>query len=127
MDLVESYHALTGGIVAASGVSDKMVHLNLGLAIYFGAQLLLRDRRGSVLAVKMLVAAEFANEVMDRLFWGSWRWEDTIGDAVATLFWPITIVLISRYRRRRWEKRAALADMLLRDMRPASPAIAMAR
>jgi len=35
---------------------------------------------------------------MDRLYYGSWRWTDTLGDIANTLFWPLVICLGIRLR-----------------------------
>ena len=102
MDPISEYHALTEGLVAALGVSHPMMHIHAGLAIYFAAQLVLRDRRASVLGLAWVAFAELANEIIEFGYYGSWRWSDTVGDVVTTLFWPMVIVLVGRYRRRRW-------------------------
>jgi hypothetical protein len=104
MSPVGSYHQVIDGIIAASGMSDKMLHMHVGMALYLGAQVAFRTRRGSIDALLVVVIAEVANEIMDRLFFGSWRWSDTLGDIGATLFWPAACVAVSRYRRRRWAR-----------------------
>ena len=40
------------------------------------------------------MAAEAGNEIMDRIYFGSWRWSDTLGDVANTLFWPAFICLL---------------------------------
>lgn len=109
-ELAWRYHDATDAALSLAGLSDKMLHVHVGLAIYMLAQLVLRTRRGSIDALLAVVIAEAANEAMDRLFFGSWRWSDTLGDAGATLFWPAMLTLMSRYRRRRWERRRAGAE-----------------
>jgi len=42
------------------------------------------------------VAAELANEVLDRLRTGSWRWRDTIGDVVNSVVWPTVLFALAR-------------------------------
>lgn len=111
MDLVSDYIALTGGIVRMAG-SDKLVHTYAGLGIYVLVQLALRTRRASPIAFQIVVAAQLANEVMDRVYWGSWRWPDTIGDTFATLFWPGMLCLLATYRRARWRVDEAAAKAL---------------
>jgi hypothetical protein len=104
MDLVANYHDATARIVMASGMSDKMVHMHAGMAIYLIAQLVLRTRRGSMDALSAVFVMEIANEIMDRLFFGNWRWADTAGDFLATVFWPTMVFAASRYRRARWSR-----------------------
>lgn len=111
MDPITAYKELTDTIEAVTGLSRPMLHLHAGMAIYVVTQAFLRERRGSVVALGMVALAELGNEAMNRLYWGSWRWSDTLGDIVTTLFWPSLCLAVSAYRRRRWRPsdRAALA------------------
>jgi hypothetical protein len=102
MDPVALYHQMTGAIVVMMGGSDKFAHMNAGMAAYLIGQAALRTRRGSLDAFLAVLLLEAANEAMDRLYAGSWRWSDTLGDIAATLFWPAALLLTARYRRRRW-------------------------
>lgn len=102
MDPITAYKELTDTIEAVTGLSRPMLHLHAGMAIYVVTQAFLRERRGSVVALGMVALAELGNEAMNRLYWGSWRWSDTLGDIVATLFWPSLCLAVSAYRRRRW-------------------------
>jgi hypothetical protein len=102
MDFVALYHQTTDAVVVAMGGSDKLAHMNAGMAIYLVAQMALRTRRGSIDALLAVLLLEAANEAMDRLYAGSWRWPDTLGDFAATLFWPVMLLVAARYRRRRW-------------------------
>jgi hypothetical protein len=103
MGLVDDYHAMIEQIIRDSGMSDRALHTHIGLAIYVSVQLALGTRRSSWVALAAVALAEGANEVMDRIYAGSWRWDDTLGDIGATLFWPVVIVLVGQVRRRRWE------------------------
>ena len=82
--------------------SDTLAHIHAGLAIYVGVQFLLRTRRASFIALNCVFVAELCNEVMDRIVYQSWRWEDTSIDILATFFWPVILYAVSRYRRQRW-------------------------
>ena len=124
MDLAATYHGLTDAIVAFAGGSDKLVHVHAGMAIYLGAQFLLRTRRASVRALQVLFVAEIANEVMDRLFFGDWRWGDTFADMAATMLWPTASVLVGLYRRRQW---AIEQQALRRPGMPGAPERPLAR
>jgi hypothetical protein len=76
MDLITAYKDMTDAIEAVTGFSRPMLHLHAGMMIYIATQALLRERRGSVAALSMVVIAELGNEVMNRLYWGSWRPRD---------------------------------------------------
>ncbi|WP_336963525.1 hypothetical protein [Sphingobium aquiterrae] len=101
MDFISDYHAMAETAALWMG-SDTVAHINAGLVLYVGAQALFRTRRASIMALHVVIAAEIFNEAIDRLYFGTWRWDDTIKDVFATLFWPTMLYAISRYRRRRW-------------------------
>lgn len=82
--------------------SDALVHLHVGMAIYVGVQLLMRTRRASFVALHCVIAAAVMKEFYDRLTYGSWRWDDTKIDLLATVMWPLILHSVSRYRRQRW-------------------------
>lgn len=105
MDPIVAYKQFTDAIEAVTGLSRPMLHLHAGMAIYVVTQTFLRERRGSVVALGMVAIAELGNEVMNRLYWGSWRWTDTLGDIATTLFWPSLCLAVSGYRRKRWSSR----------------------
>jgi hypothetical protein len=99
-------------ILTTTGMTDTMVHVHVGMAIYLLSQLALRTRRASLNALTVVFALEAANETMDRLYSGSWNWPDTLSDFAATMFWPLMIVIIGRYRRQRWARREAHMQFL---------------
>lgn len=105
MILADTYVGTIEQLLATLGMSHEMAHVHGGLALYLLAQLVLDDRRGSPRALMVVATAEFANELLERLVYGSWRWADTSSDIVGTLLWPTALLLMSWYRRRRWEVR----------------------
>jgi hypothetical protein len=106
MDLATTYIHLTDSIAAMTGLSRPLLHVHAGMAIYVLTQLLLGERRGSLVAVSMVVLAELANETLERIYWGSWRLDDTLSDIVTTLFWPTVCLAVSTYGRWRWQRAA---------------------
>lgn len=104
METLATYTQFTDGLVRYFHTSHAMMHVQAGLAIYFVAQFVLRDRRASVLGLAWVAFIEFVNEALQAAYYGSWRFEDTAWDIVTTLFWPAVIVISGIYRRRRWAK-----------------------
>ena len=104
MDPLASYQAFTAAAVGLTG-SDKLAHVHAGLAIYVGARAVGRGRHASLVALGMVLLPALMNEVLDRLFWGTWRWRDTVGDLVATMFWPTVLWWVARGRRARRQGR----------------------
>lgn len=101
MDLVSDYAQLTQSIVHFTGLSRPMLHIHAGMAIYLGVQVIFATRGETALGVYAVVAIELINEVMNRLYYESWRWSDTLADIALTLFWPVACYGIARIRRQR--------------------------
>ncbi len=91
MHLVERYHQLIVVLQHKTGLVDKLMHVNLGLAIWLLAALALRVPLRSAKPILILALLEAANETMDRLHAGSWNRLDTRLDILATLFWLVVI------------------------------------
>lgn len=104
MEIVYLYKSLIDIIVERSG-SAELLHVHAGMAIYLITLMVVRQRRGGVIAFQMVLAAELGNEVMDWLAASpKWTWADTISDVVLTLMWPAAITAVTAWRRRRWQK-----------------------
>ncbi|WP_419827885.1 hypothetical protein [Sphingomonas sp.] len=117
LELATTYHDLASKLLNWTGMSDRAMHVHVGLGLYVLAQLALRPRRGSFDALVPVIAAELANEAVDRLYFGAWRWDDTLGDIAATLAWPLVLMLVGRVRRWRWAaRRNETGERLLREV-----------
>lgn len=81
-----------------TGLPDTILHIHAGLAVLMLARVVTRRSLGSLVPLSVVVAAEAFNEIMDRLYYGSWRWTDTLGDVANTVFWPLVICLGIRLR-----------------------------
>jgi hypothetical protein len=81
-----------------TGLPDTVLHIHAGLAVLMIARVITARSFGSFVPWTVVLVAELANEVMDRVTYGSWRWPDTINDVVHTMFWPTAICLGVRLR-----------------------------
>jgi hypothetical protein len=99
MNITALYQELITAIGDGTGASDSLLHVHAGLAILFLARLVTRRSLATPLPFLVVVAAEAANEIMDRLTYGSWRLEDTSLDILNTLFWPFVLMIGLRWRR----------------------------
>lgn len=88
MRFVEAYEQGIVQIITLAGGQDKPVHIFAGLFIWIGTAAIARVGLRSPWALAPVFVLEGANEVVDRIAAGSWRWPDTVGDIFATLFWP---------------------------------------
>jgi len=99
MHFATLYHGLVTAIGDGTGASDSLLHVHAGLAILFLARLVTRRSLATPIPFLVVVVAESANEIMDRLTYGSWRLADTGLDVVNTLFWPFVLMIGLRWRR----------------------------
>ena len=98
------YHSYIEAFLAITGMSPEMAHINIGLAIYVMGQIIFRDRRGSYRALALVAAAELFNELLDAIYFGALRLDDTLMDMVLTFGWPVLLISVSRFRRNRWAR-----------------------
>jgi hypothetical protein len=92
------YHALIDWIGDGTGLPDTILHIHAGMAVLLLARVVTRRSLGTLVPLCVVVAAEAGNEIMDRIYFGSWRWSDTLSDVANTLFWPAVICLAVRLR-----------------------------
>lgn len=116
MDIITSYYELIETVKVVTGMSNPVLHVHAGMAIYLLSQFLLGTRRASWMALSIVLEIELFNEVMNYLYHGSWRWADTSQDILLTMFWPSMCVAVSKYRRWKFtqaqQKRAAIKATL---------------
>lgn len=106
MDLPNLYVWFIKWVGDGTGLPDTILHIHAGMIILILARAISARSLGSLFPISCVVAAELLNEIMDRLHYGSWRWPDTIGDVVNTLFWPAVICIAVRLRPLLERKRA---------------------
>lgn len=92
------YMSFINWIGEGTGLPDTVLHIHAGLAVLMIARVVTGRSLGTWVPLTVVVLAEFANEVMDRIIYASWRWPDTLSDVVHTLFWPVAICLAVRLR-----------------------------
>ncbi|MGF7148030.1 hypothetical protein FHS96_001639 [Sphingomonas zeicaulis] len=84
-----------------SGLSDPVLHFHAGMLVLVAARLFWRRPLASFVPLAVTLAAALANEVLDRIILGSWRWPDTRSDLFHTLVWPVLLSL-GAWLRSRW-------------------------
>ncbi|WP_347271145.1 hypothetical protein [Rhizorhabdus histidinilytica] len=95
--IVDAYAELVERIAAATGFPDQLLHVHAGLLILVLARLFTRRSFASPVPLAVVAAAELINEILDRLHHGRWM-PDTASDVINTLFWPLVIFTIERWR-----------------------------
>ena len=92
------YHKMIDWIGDGTGLPDTILHIHAGMALLMIARLITRRSFGTFIPWTVVAAGEAFNEIMDRLNYGSWRWDDTLVDVANTMFWPTVICLGVRLR-----------------------------
>lgn len=96
--LADHYHLFIKWIGDGTGLPDTILHIHAGMAVLLAARIVTGRSLGTLIPLSVVAAAELANEILDRLHFGSWRWDDTLSDIVNTLFWPTVICVAVRIR-----------------------------
>jgi hypothetical protein len=105
MDIPALYARMIQAIGDGTGMADSLLHVHAGMAVLLITRIVTGYRLSTPVPLAVVTLAELANEVLDRIYWGSWRWEDTSLDILNTMFWP-TMLLIGLRLRDRFEPRA---------------------
>lgn len=77
------------------GLDHATLHVHVGMVIWVAGVAVAGDL-GAVWPLLLCVAAELANEVLDRFRSGSWRIRDTLGDIVNSVLWPAVLFTLAR-------------------------------
>ncbi len=96
--LPKLYHQWIDWVGDGTGLPDTILHIHAGMALLMIARLITRRSFGTFIPWTVVAAGETFNEIMDRLNYGSWRWDDTLVDVANTMFWPTVICLGVRLR-----------------------------
>lgn len=96
--LARHWNLFVNWVGDGTGLSDTILHVHAGLAVLLIARLVTGRSLGTLVPLSCVVAAEAANEILDRINFGGWRWADTLSDIGNTLWWPTVICLAVRLR-----------------------------
>ncbi len=107
MDIPALYAQLIHEIGDGTGMADSLLHVHAGMAVLLATRVITGRRLSTPVPLLVVALAEFGNELLDRLHYGSWRWGDTSLDIVNTMFWPTMLFLGLRIRNRLEGKPAA--------------------
>jgi len=107
MNVLQRYQAFIDWTNVSTGLPDSVLHIHAGLAVLVAARVVTGRSLGSFVPFAAVVLVEGANETMDRLIWGSWRWPETRADLAYTLAWPLLLSVVALVRpARRWRRAA---------------------
>lgn len=78
------------------GMSEDLLHVHAGLAIFLLTALLLRKRMRSWIPIGFVVALAFGNELIDYSRGKGWELASSSLDFLNTIFWPTLLFLLAR-------------------------------
>ena len=107
MNIPQMYANVIRSIGDGTGASDALLHVHAGMAVLLLARLITGRSLATPTPFLCVCAAELANEIIDRINYGGWRWWDTGPDVVNTLFWPFVLMVGLRLRRLQEPPRAS--------------------
>ncbi|MGJ3628551.1 hypothetical protein AB5I41_19370 [Sphingomonas sp. MMS24-JH45] len=74
LDLAALWARFITWIGDGTGLPDTILHIHAGMAVLIAARLATGRGLGTFIPFWFVVAAEAANEILDRLHYGDWRW-----------------------------------------------------
>lgn len=91
---------LKASMVMLTGVTRDALHTQLGLAIFFGVALLMRQKVHQAWPICVTVVAAVLSEAFDYARdvsrYGAWDRAGSMHDIINTVFWPLIICLMVR-------------------------------
>ena len=82
-------------LARATGLDHATLHVHIGMLIWIVGVAVAGDI-GAIWPLAVAIAAELANETLDRLRTGSWRIADTTQDIVNSVLWPVVLFTLAR-------------------------------
>lgn len=82
----------------ATGASEDLLHVHLGLLIFVVVAVVFRRRMHSLWPVSLVWAFALANELVD-YFAPGWQVDTSALDVLNSVFWPTVLFLVARRRR----------------------------
>ncbi len=93
--MILSYSGMKNALGQVTGMSEDLIHVHVGLAIFVITALVLRRRMRSSIPLSVVALLAFVNELLD---YGTPEWElgSSVLDFVNTLVWPLVLFLLAR-------------------------------
>ena len=94
--MIQAYSEMKIALGDVTGMSEDLVHVHVGLAIFVVTALLLRRRMRSWVPLATVAFLAFANELVDFSAGDGWELGASILDFLNTLLWPFVLFLLAR-------------------------------
>ena len=97
--MITGYLDLKAALGETTGMSENLIHVHVGLAIFVLTALLLRRRMRSPLPITVVVVLALLNEIVDYTAGILWQPETSALDFLNTVLWPLVLFLLARRSR----------------------------
>ena len=94
--IIDDYLTWKAALSNQYGLSESLLHVHAGLAIFVLTALLFRQRMRSWIPLAVVFALEFANETIDFCYSARWDLGSSALDVVNTVLWPLVLFLLAR-------------------------------
>ena len=94
--MIEKYLAWKATLSGQMGISESLLHLHAGLAIFVVTALLLRKRMRSWIPLAVVVVLAMVNEMIDYRYSPGWDVGASLKDLANTIVWPLILFLLAR-------------------------------
>ena len=98
MSFADSYSVFKEYASTATGMSEDLLHVHVGLLIFVFFAVVLRRRMHSLWPISAVALFAILNEIVDA-FGPNWNADLSALDVLNTLFWPAILFLVARRRR----------------------------
>lgn len=96
--MIQDYLAWKTRLSGDMGISEALLHVHAGLAIFVVAAVILRRKSRSWIPLAIVVAVALGNELIDYAYSSGWKVETSVKDVINTIFWPAILSLVGRRR-----------------------------
>jgi hypothetical protein len=94
--MIQDYLAWKAALGESTGMSENLIHVHAGLAIFVLTALLLRRRMRSWVPLAVVVALALLNELVDYSEGALWELGSSSLDFFNTVLWPTVLFLLAR-------------------------------
>jgi hypothetical protein len=94
--MIDDYVRWKADLGERIGMSEDLLHVHAGLAIFLLTALLLRKRMRSWIPIGFVVALALGNELIDYGRGKGWDITSSSIDFLNTIFWPTLLFLLAR-------------------------------
>lgn len=96
VQLAETSASAKRALEQSLGMTDDLLHVHVGLALFVLAALVTRRRMRSWWSLGIVAVFAVANEVIDYFSAGPWSLWWSAMDVVNTVLWPLVLFLVAR-------------------------------